>query len=333
LILVTPTGDGIHSLVTIAPLRFTFSSMAPYLALLFIGDAILFWLIVAHIVRPLRRVTGAVQVFGRGDFSVRAPIAREDEIGQLAAAFNDMAGRIETLVTSERRLLQDVSHELRSPLTRLNVAIELSRTAMDRGHAADQLQREASRLSDLVETLLEVVRLEGDPGSASLTPVALMPVLHDSVRSGAFEAERHQIRLVLDGRLDHTILGNAELLRRAFDNIIGNAVRYSPAEGVVTVTCRQSEDDVVIEVHDCGPGVDESHLAKLGSPFYRTDESRTSVTGGVGLGLAIARRAVHLHGGTLEFSNARPGLRVTIHLPAGRRDALFTPTRTEQPAA
>jgi signal transduction histidine kinase len=315
-IFVTRSRDGAYRLITIAPVPFTVRDLAPYFGLILAGVAILFWLIVADVVNPLRRLAQAVHQFGHGAFAVRAPIKRRDEIGRLAETFNDMATRIATLVTAERRLLQDVSHELRSPLTRLNLAIEVSRTATDRNDAADRLQREATRLSDLVSTLLEVVRLEGDPGSTAAGPVNLMDLLHDSVESSARQAESRDVQVEISGKVAGSMDGNAELLRRAFDNIIGNATRYAPAGTTVTVTCNGTHAEHLIEVRDMGPGVEEEQLAKLGNAFYRTDESRSADTGGVGLGLAIARRAIHLHRGSVQFANAQPGLRVTLRLPA-----------------
>lgn len=315
-VFVTASRDGRYRLITLAPIPWTVWDLVPYLGVILAGVAALFWLIVADIVNPLRQLADAVRRFGRGEFAARASVRRRDEIGLLAAAFNDMAGRFETLVTAERRLLQDVSHELRSPLTRLNLAIELSRTAADPGQAADRLQREATRLSDLVATLLEVVRLEGDPGSTPLAPVRLMDLLRDSVENSVPEAERRDVKVEISGEIRGGTEGNAELVRRAFDNIIGNAVRYAPAGSVVAVSCGGSPAEHVIEVRDSGPGVDEDQLKNLGSPFYRTDETRSSTTGGVGLGLAIARRAIHLHRGTVEFANAKPGLRVTLRIPA-----------------
>jgi two-component system sensor histidine kinase CpxA len=314
--LVTPSSDGLYRLITLAPVPYTLWDFAPYIGFILAGVAVFFWLVVASIVSPVRRLADAVHRFGRGEFAARAPVSRKDEIGQLAGAFNEMAARIETLVTAERRLLQDVSHELRSPLTRLNLEIELSRTAADRNVAADRLQREASRLSDLVATLLEVVRLEGDPGSTPTAAVPLMDLLRDSIESCSTEADRRNVRIELAGDPPGTLDANPELLRRAFDNVITNATRYAPAGSTVTLTCATAPGEQVIEVRDTGPGVEEEQLEKLGSPFYRADESRSADTGGVGLGLAIARRAIHLHRGTVEFANASPGLRVTLRLPA-----------------
>jgi signal transduction histidine kinase len=312
---VTATPDGNHRLITLAPPPFEARDFVPYVTAITSAVTLLFWLLVADVVRPMRRLAHTVQRFGAGELTARAAVRRRDEIGQLAASFNDMAARIEGLVTSERRLLQDVSHELRSPLTRLNIGIELLRTATDREQAADRIRREASRLSDLVASLLEVARLEGEPTSTSFVPLDVAHVLRESVASCEMEAEPRQVTIQLTGCSGATVNGNWELLRRAFENVVGNAVRYAPATTTVTVTCTSTADEYVIDVRDSGPGVREDQLSKLGSAFYRTDESRSFETGGTGLGLAIARRAIQLHRGTIEFRNAEPGLSVVIRLP------------------
>ncbi len=314
-VFVTAVPNAPHRLLTVAPSPFEVRDFIPYVTVITGAVTLLFWLLVTDVVRPLRRLAQTFQRFGHGELAARATARRHDEIGQLAASFNDMAARIETLVTSERRLLQDVSHELRSPLTRLNIGIELLRTATDREQAADRLQREASRLSDLVSTLLEVVRLEGDPGSTPMAPLALGDVLRESVEGCTTEAERRQVTVHVTGTMAGIIHGNAELLRRAFDNVIGNATRYAPAGTSVTVSCSDQGREHVIEVRDVGSGVREDQLAELGNAFYRADESRSPDTGGVGLGLAIARRALHLHRGSMDIANGYPGLRVTMRLP------------------
>lgn len=314
-VFATATGDNRYWLITLGDQPIRVGDFVPYVAFVFLAVALLFWSLVAYVVRPLQQLSAAVQGFGRGQLGMRANVRRKDEIGQLAGAFNDMAARIERLVTSERRLLQDVSHELRSPLTRLNIGIELLRTSTDREAAADRLQREAGRLSDLVATLLEVVRLEGDLDMMSVTPVPLAEIVRDSVADCSVEACRKNVTLTIEGEALDVVAGSAELLRRTLDNIVGNAVRYAPAGSAITIACSATEQDQVIEVRDAGRGVPEDQIANLGNAFYRTDESRSSETGGVGLGLAIARRAIQIHRGSIEFANAHPGLRVTIRIP------------------
>ena len=317
-VFATPAGSAGLLLISIAPVPFQATDFLRYMAVITGVVIALFLLLVATVVHPIRRVAESVQRFGHGDLAARSHVDRRDEIGRLATAFNEMAQRIQTLVTGERRLLQDVSHELNSPLTRLNIGIELLRTASDRQHAADRIQREASRLSGLVAALLEVVRLEGDPESAPLEPVDPLEVLRDSAASCATEANVRGVTLCLATKSDPGELrGNAELLRRAFDNVIGNAARYAPSGSEVTIVCESTAHDYIIDVRDRGPGVLETQLDKLGSAFYRTDASRSSDTGGTGLGLAIARRAIQVHRGSIDFANANPGLQVTVRLPRG----------------
>jgi two-component system sensor histidine kinase CpxA len=261
-------------------------------------------------------VAAAVNRFGRGDLATRVPVDRNDEIGHLAGAFNDMAGRIATLLTAERRLLQDISHELRSPLARLNIGIELARTAEDRDAAALRLQREVDRLTVLVGSLLEVTRLEGDPESRRSEEVRVGEILRDVVQSCTVEAESKRCRLVVNERSERTLNGDPELLRRALENVVRNAIRYAPPETDVELRTEDGPSGVVITVRDAGTGVPDELLTRLVQPFFRVEEARDySPSGGVGLGLSIAHRAMQLHHGTLVAENAHPGLRVTLTFP------------------
>jgi two-component system sensor histidine kinase CpxA len=291
----------------------------PYYVLILATVALLSWLLTRGIVSPIRDIAGIVTEFGGGKLAARAVVNRSDEIGKLASAFNQMADRIETLVTAERRLLQDVSHELRSPLTRLNLAIELSRGAVDQNASADRLQREAERLTRLVDTLLEVTRLEGEAPVTSDDIVNVAAVVDEIVADCGLEAEQRGCYLVFD-RPSHAgarARGNRELLRRAVENVVRNAIRYAPKGTPVVVSCvPERGGEVIVSVRDFGPGVPDDALAHLGSPFFRADPSRDSATGGVGLGLAIARRAIQLHHGRWSAVNAKPGLSVEMTVPA-----------------
>jgi two-component system sensor histidine kinase CpxA len=227
-----------------------------------------------------------------------------------------MAGRIETLLTAERRLLQDISHELRSPLARLNIAIELARTAEDRDAAAARLQKEVDRLTGLVGSLLEVTRVEGDPSTRRSDAVRLDVILREVVQSCVLEAEACRCRLVVTGTTTRPLSGDPELLRRAVENVVRNAIRYAPPGTDVALRTDDGPAGLVITVEDAGSGVPEALLPRLAQPFFRVEDARDfSATGGVGLGLSIAQRAVHLHHGTLAAENAHPGLRVTLTFP------------------
>jgi two-component system sensor histidine kinase CpxA len=287
----------------------------PYYLLVFLAIALLCWLLAVNLATPLRELARTVDRFGRGDLSARFHSRRGDEIGNLGRAFDDMAERIETLLTAERRLLQDISHELRTPLARLSFAAELSRTAEDRGAATARLKKEIGRLTDLVGALLHVTRAEGDPSSRNLIDLPLDDFLREVVDDCAVEAEARGCRVNLEAPETLHFRGDRELLRRAMENIVRNAIRYAPEGTRVEVKLASDHDDAEISVRDYGPGVPEAELPKIFKPFFRVDESRDSSTGGVGLGLAIAHRAVTVHHGTMTAKNAEPGLLVSIELP------------------
>jgi two-component system sensor histidine kinase CpxA len=274
------------------------------------------WWLAIDIVRPLRAIATAVDRFGRGELGARVQAQRGDEIGRLGDAFNQMAARIETLLTAERRLLQDISHELRSPLARLNIAIELARTAPDRDAAAARLQKEVDRLTALVGSILEVTRAEGDPGARRSEVVDVETLLRDVAQTCQLEAEARQCRLVVRAGVARPIQGDSELLRRALENVVRNAIRYAPAGTDVELQAEEGPKGLTITVRDTGSGVPDQFLPRLSQPFFRVEDARDySATGGVGLGLSIARRAVQLHRGTLVAENANPGLRVTLTFP------------------
>lgn len=302
-------------IVVAQPGNFDPWTFLPYYLLVFLALAGLCWLLAVNIVTPLRSLAGTVDRFGRGDLSARVNSPRKDEIGNLARAFDEMAERLETLLTAERRLLQDISHELRTPLARLSFAAELSRTAEDRNAATERLKKEIGRLTDLVGALLQVTRAEGDPSSRNLTDLPLDNFLREVVDDCAVEAEARGCRVQLEAPESLHFRGDRELLRRAMENIVRNAIRYAPEGTPVEVKLATDHDDAEISVRDYGPGVPEAELPKIFKPFFRVDESRDSSTGGVGLGLAIAHRAVTVHHGTMTAKNAGPGLLVSIELP------------------
>lgn len=315
LVLVSPSQDGRYRLIIAAPPPFNIWTLVPYYLLVLAAVAFLCWLIALGIVRPLRLVASAVNRFGRGDLTMRLRMDRRDEIGDVARAFNDMAERIQTLLAAERRLLQDISHELRSPLARLNIAIELARTPADRDAAIARLQREADRLTTLVGSLLEVTRAEGDPAAARFETLTAKDILDPVVEACALEAEARPCRIRLRDESTRTVPGHAELLRRALENVVRNAIRHAPTGTDIDVRAEDSRSGITIEVRDAGPGVPEALIGKLVEPFFRVDDARDSATGGVGLGLSIAHRALQLHHGTLAVENAQPGLRVSMTIP------------------
>lgn len=274
----------------------------------------LLYALAVHLVRPLRRLQRALDAFGRGGLATRIGSTRRDEIGQLARTFDEMAHRIESLLASERRLIQDVSHELRSPLTRLGLAVRLGRGG-DREAAMGRIKKEADRLSALVDELLRLNSAEEDPHARRRDPVPLDGLLEDVVEACAVEAEAKGCRVDLWVDAPAVVAGDPELIRRAVENVLRNAVRHAPDGTAVDVSLRSDASFATVIVRDHGEGVPEEHLGDILKPFFRIQDDRSRSSGGVGLGLAIARRAVELHGGAIAASNAGPGLLVSIRLP------------------
>ncbi len=277
--------------------------------------SILCYALARRLTSPLRQMQKTIESFGRGDFTARVNARRADEFGQLGRAVDQMAERIENLLKSQRRLLQDISHELRSPLARLGVAVELARGGGDPVIAFNRIEREADRLNTLVGELIQVTRAEGDPAGLATESVRLDDLVRVIADDAHIEAERRHVELHLD-LCEAETEGSPELLRRAIENIIRNAIRYSPDSERVEVALKRAGSLYRLTVRDFGGGVPEEALAHIFDPFYRVEKDRGRTSGGVGLGLAIAKRAVELHRGLLRASNAHPGLLVEVDLPA-----------------
>jgi signal transduction histidine kinase len=292
------------------------------------------YLLTRYLTRPVLRLRQAARQLAAGDLSARAgPLGRRrDEIGELVRDFNRMAERIEGLVNSQRQLISDISHELRSPLARLSVALGLARQRAGDGAAAplDRIEREAERLNELIGQLLSLARMQAASGPPEKTPVDLRELLNEVVADAEFEAQERGCGV----RLHETwaasgpnatngqpstcqVMGSAELLRSAVENVVRNAVRYTAAGSTIDIDFDCKEGSAAIVVRDHGPGVPETELRNLFRPFYRVADARDRQTGGTGLGLAIADRAVRLHGGSIQAENVRDGngLNVEIRLP------------------
>jgi two-component system sensor histidine kinase CpxA len=212
-------------------------------------------------------------------------------------------------------LLLDVSHELRSPLARLSVAVELARSDESNGLPLDRIQKEADRLNELISQMLEVTRVEGDPAQRKLAHVRLDELIGGLVEDCSIEARARGCSLSWKRTPAISVDGDGELLRRAIENVMRNAIRHAPRDSAVEVGLENGGGRAKVRVRDYGPGVPAEALPRLFDPFYRVDPDRNRGSGGVGLGLSIARRAVELHKGSLRASNAGPGLLVEIELP------------------
>jgi signal transduction histidine kinase len=283
----------------------------------------------AYIVLPLRRMAAVVESFGMGNLGARIQTKRQDEIGALAKSYDDMADRLEVAFRRERQLLQDVSHELRAPLTRLSFSTELARTAPDQSVAMDEVKRDVDRLSFLVSelTALSIGPPGGGNDGMGSTPVDLETIVFEAVRDCELEAAAKGCLVSCTGSAPEMISGDAEHLRRAVGNVLRNAVRFSPEKAPIEVLLQQGRDWSSITVRDHGPGVPKDLLERIFDPFFQVNSARSASQGGLGLGLCIAMRSVQMHCGTIRAENAAPGLRISIDLP----NTSPTSTKDERP--
>jgi len=288
---------------------------APFYVLLIAAVAVLYWLVMVNIARPLKNLATVVDRFGHGDFTARAINHGNDEVGNLGRSFNSMAERIETLLLAERQLLQDVSHELRSPLARLTFEAEMVRKTTDRDRSASRLRHEVERLNELVATLIDMTRAEGEPGSIERSPLSISELIESIAEDCEIEASDRGTSIALDLAPDLYVNGNTELLRRAFENVLRNGIRYSPEGSAVEISLLRVETSALVIIRDHGAGIPPEMAEKIFNPFFRIDPSREEATGGLGLGLAIARRAIHLHQGQITVADAHPGASFKILLP------------------
>jgi two-component system, OmpR family, sensor histidine kinase CpxA len=285
--------------------------------------ALVCMLLSLYITRPITRLRATAQRLASGDLSARSSshrIARRDELGDLARDFDVMAAQIERLMTAQRRFVADVSHELGAPLTRMHLALALLRrhSAGKSPGELERIERETDKLSNLVQQLLLLAGLEaGRCPTEAQGCVSLRSLCESLAEDANFEAAHAGCR-VGGARDDITLLAYPQLLRRAIDNVLRNAIRYAPpgSEVVLNASVDREQQRVVIEILDRGPGVPEAMLADIFRPFFRTSPGRESATGGTGLGLAIASEAVQMHDGTISARNREGGgLCVTLTLP------------------
>jgi signal transduction histidine kinase len=315
LVISRRTVDGAYWFIALPPERHNPWVFFPYYLLVIGATGILCWAAAVWLVSPIRNLTATVERFGRGDLSARFLTRRRDEIGYLARAFNETAERLQALLTSERRLLADISHELRSPLARLKFAVRLARSSSDQGHALDRIERDVDRITSMVSELVEITRAEGDPEARKFEILDLEQVVNDVLSEERPDAEERECSLQVSGQLKRSLWGDPELLRRAVANVLQNAIRYSPSPSAVEVKLTETADTSMVEIRDHGPGVPQELLSQIFKPFFRAEESRDANSGGIGLGLSIAMRAVQVHQGAITAENANPGLKVRIMLP------------------
>lgn len=333
---VAPSG---RTYIFVTRLRqpYVFRGLPPWgIALSILAAGMISYLLALYLTSPVKKLITVVKSFAEGNLDARVTPqmgSRRDELADLGREFDHMAERIAALISSQKRLLADISHELRSPLARLTVALELARNNTNsKGMAAlDRIEMESERVNKLVGQLLALTRLESGAERVPPEMVALEDLVQQVVDDASYEAhpQNKEVRIL---QLDACRMrGSVELLRSGVENVIRNAIRYTAAGSAVEVSLAARLDTALITVRDYGPGVPEGELAHIFEPFYRVSEARERSSGGVGLGLSIAERTVKLHGGTIRAANAHDGLLITIELPLSATPAVTQPVAEKQP--
>ncbi|MEO8809614.1 MAG: ATP-binding protein [Rhodanobacter sp.] len=295
-------------------------AMQLLLSLLFIG--VVGWWVARSVARPVEALRRATRRMADGELSTR--VGRQGglahhELAQLAGDFDLMAARIEALVAHDRGVLQDLSHELRSPLARLQLLLDLARRGEEPDDAApyfEQAEQEIARLDRMLGEMLALSRMEGGLPGMEREPIELTGLVQDCLEQSRLEAQARQVDLSMASVDSVEVSGNAILLERAFGNLINNAIKFSPAGGTVNVTLRKENHVAELVVRDHGPGVPESELGSLFRPFFRGSNALRAE--GHGLGLSIVQRVVQVHGGSIDVRNAEGGgLVIRLRLPLG----------------
>jgi signal transduction histidine kinase len=284
-----------------------------------------FWL-ARYITAPIRQLSVATHRLAAGNLAARvdgSATLRQDEVAELGRDFNHMAEQIESLMSSQRRLIRDISHELRSPLARLGVALGLARrhSTSESAGALNRIELEAERLNGLIGSLLRLARLESGEALMDRGIVDLDALIPEVVADADFEARGRNRFVRIIASEPCSVNGNRELVRSAIENVIRNAVTYTDenTEVEVSLSCSEnrSEKQAIVRVHDHERGVPIELLRDIFIPFYRVADARERSTGGTGLGLSIAERAVHLHGGNVKAENSpEGGLVIELRFPA-----------------
>jgi len=296
-------------------------------------------LLVAVPIKRLRNATYQISIGNletrvqRGFISRYLPFIKGgDDLDALASDFNDMAARIQRLVDAQRLLLRDVSHELRSPLARVSLAVELARSESPSGAQGhlDRIELETRRLNDLISQLMDLSYMNSIHEFAPTDHIDLHQLLIELLPDMQFEAnakkcqiDSTQLDTIPAGKCLMT--GDLKLLQHAVENVVRNAITFSPENGIITVDLHIDEHEgrqiATLSVSDCGPGVPDEQLQTVLNPFYRVDNSRQSSSGGFGIGLAIVDRAISLHHGTIKITNrTQGGLSVQMNIPINRND-------------
>lgn len=285
-------------------------------------------LVIAHYLsKPIERLRNATNELARGNLDIRVGATigkRKDEIADLVRDFDSMAEELRKQIQSERNLLSGVSHELRSPIARMRLALALARSndPAEREEMLERVEQDTIQLDSILESILTVARLESGQYKPKFEVLSVNEILDEVLDDARFEAAATHATVTYTDDAIVTISGDPGLLRSAIENVLRNAIFYSGEGGTIDVRLRVDGGQAVITVRDNGTGVPEESLPLLFKPFFRVDDSRVTSTGGMGLGLAIVRNAMTTHGGTVSARNVSPhGLEVELRIPVAGSQA------------
>jgi len=269
------------------------------------------FLSIRWILKPVRWLNDGVQEVGRGNLKYRIPLKRSDELRDLAAAFNDMTERIRDMLHTKEQLLLDVSHELRSPLTRVKVALEF----LPDGQAKESITGDVAEMEKMINEILETARMHHLHGKLNVERVILTNLLNDLLAE--FENQPPGVQVV-DIPTDIEVKIDPQQVRTVFKNVLTNAIKFSnPGSEPVQIRVRRLPPNIVLQIIDTGSGIPPDELPFIFEPFYRVDKSRTKDTGGYGLGLSLCKTIMQAHGGSIEIdSTLDVGTTVTLVFPA-----------------
>jgi two-component system, OmpR family, sensor kinase len=297
------------------------------LCIALVVSALTSWWLAQHLSAPIRRIQEGARALATENLDARASAVRvsaglegrRDEVAVLARDFDAMADQLRANRSVITQLLRDISHELRSPLARMRVAVGLARQPpADLPRQLDRLEREIERLDSLISQVLKLARLHGTEAPFARETFELDEVIEEVVRDANFEGAVKNCKVRLQGAADAAVNGNRELVRSAIENVLRNAVRYSPEDAPVDVSVARTDAGLAISIRDRGPGVPQADLERIFEPFYRVAESRDRDSGGEGIGLAITAQVMKTHGGSATAANGQGGgFEVRLNLPAG----------------
>lgn len=277
--------------------------------------ALVCYILAQYLVKPILKLRQATQKLADGKLDTRIHSKRRDELGKLANDFDVMSEHIESLISSQRRLTRDISHELRSPLARMNVALELAKAKTQNGTSTllNRIETESIRLNEMISNILTLSKLETKSETVEKMEVNLTKIFENVVTDARFEAEPLGKTVEVLKKDNVKMQGNERLLQSAIENVLRNAIRYTRDK--VEISLENKEDSAIVKIRDYGEGIPEKDLQEIFRPFYRVSEARDRKSGGIGLGLSITEQAVNAHRGNVSAKNTGDGLLVEIKLP------------------